>query len=67
MRPKGGQSEQFSDAEIQRRMEAGIRRALNTPPKPTKELVGKTDRAKAQKKSRVRKADRKNQSKPNDA
>ena len=26
-------------------MNAGIRRALDTPPSPTKELVGKTERA----------------------
>jgi len=44
-------TDELSAEEIQRRMEAGIRRALNTPPKPTKELVGKTKRAKVQKKS----------------
>ncbi len=32
--------------DIERRMNAGIRRALSTPPTPTKELVGKTERAK---------------------
>jgi hypothetical protein len=45
--------ESLSDQEIQRRMEVGIRRALNTPPKPTKGLVGKTKRAKTQKQSRA--------------
>ena len=29
-------------------MEAGLRRALNTPPTPTKELIGKSERAIAQ-------------------
>ena len=41
----------LSEEDIQRRMDAGIRRALSTPPHPTKELVGKTERAKAQGKS----------------
>jgi hypothetical protein len=36
------------EEEIKQRMEAGIRRALSTPPKPTKDLIGKTERAKAQ-------------------
>jgi hypothetical protein len=44
--------EQLSAEEIQRRMEAGIRRALSTPHKPTKKLIGKTKRAKAQRKAR---------------
>jgi hypothetical protein len=47
--------EPLDDAEIARRMEAGIRRALSTPPKPTRKLIGKTKRAKAMKKSRARK------------
>jgi hypothetical protein len=37
----------LSDEEIQRRTDAGITRALSTPPSPTNELVGKTERAKA--------------------
>lgn len=41
--------------EIRRRMDAAVRRALNTPPKPMKEIVGKSERAVAQRKSRVRK------------
>lgn len=50
--------EVISDEEIARRMESGIRRALNTPPKPTRELIGKTERAQTKRKSRVRKASR---------
>lgn len=42
---------ELSESEIARRMEAGIRRALNTPPKPTKELVGKGKREAAKRKS----------------
>ena len=38
--------------EIVRRMEMGIRRALNTPPTPTKELIGKSERAIARRDSR---------------
>jgi hypothetical protein len=37
-------------------MEAGIRRALKTPPTPTKKLVGTTERAQEQKLSRVKKS-----------
>jgi hypothetical protein len=47
--------------EIALRMNKAVRRALNTPPTPTKELVGKSERAIAQRESRVRKA---SQSKP---
>jgi hypothetical protein len=46
--------EQLSEDEIQRRMDNAIRRALSTPPKPTKQLVGKTERAKSQRKSKSR-------------
>ena len=42
-----------SDEEIERRMAAGIRRALSTPPSPTKALIGKTERAKNQRESRA--------------
>jgi hypothetical protein len=48
--------DKFSDKEIERRRDAAIRRALNTPPKPLKEYVGKSKRAIAQRKSRVKKA-----------
>ena len=50
------QSNDLTDAEVARRMEAGIRRALATPPSPTKGLVGKTERAKSQRESRQLKA-----------
>ena len=42
--------------EIAKRMNGAIRRALNTPPTPTKEIVGKSERAIARRESRVRKA-----------
>jgi hypothetical protein len=48
----------YSDEEIARRMNAGIRRALNTAPTPTKELIGKGKLETAKKKSRVIKAAR---------
>lgn len=50
------QPERFGDEETARRMEAGVRRALNTPPKPAKELIGKTERATAQREGRAREA-----------
>jgi hypothetical protein len=50
--------ESYSDEEIARRRDAAIRRALSTPPKPLKEFVGKSERAIAQRESRVRKAAR---------
>jgi hypothetical protein len=43
---------EFSEEEVLRRMEVGIRRALSTPRTPTKELVGKTERAQSQRESR---------------
>ncbi len=48
----------FSEIDIERRMNAAVRRALSTPPMPAKELVGKSERAIAQRESRVRKASR---------
>jgi len=50
--------DQFTEKEIARRRDAAIRRALNTPPKPTKELLDKGKLEAAKKKSRVRKAAR---------
>jgi hypothetical protein len=44
--------DELAEDEIERRMAAGIRRALNTPPSPTKDLIGKTERAKNQRESR---------------
>lgn len=55
--------EKLSPDEIEQRMNAAMRRALNTPPKPTKELIGKSERAKSQ---RETKAIRANQAKPKD-
>ncbi len=46
----------YTEEEITKRRDDAIRRALNTPPKPLKEMVGKTERAKAQRKKRVKKA-----------
>jgi hypothetical protein len=48
----------LGDDEIARRMNDGIRRALNTPPTPTKGLVGKTERAQSQRESRAIRARR---------
>jgi hypothetical protein len=50
----------LGDDEIERRMNAGIRRALRTPPTPTKELVGKSERAQSQRESRAIRARRTN-------
>ena len=51
-------NEEFDEAEIARRRDDAIRRALNTPPKPHKEMVGVTERAQAQQESRVKKSAR---------
>jgi hypothetical protein len=53
---KAPTDEKYSELETARRRDDAIRRALNTPPKPLKEFVGKSKRAIAQRKSRVRKA-----------
>jgi hypothetical protein len=57
-------SDPYSEEEIARRMDAAVRRALNTPPKPHKEMIGKTDRAKEQRKSRVKKVAQSNPKAP---
>jgi hypothetical protein len=44
--------DEFTEEEIERRMNDSIRRALNTPPSLAKELVGKTERAQIQRESR---------------
>lgn len=44
----------FGQEEIARRRDDAICRALSTPPKPIKELVGKSERAQSKRKSRVR-------------
>jgi hypothetical protein len=48
----------LGDEEIARRRDDAIRRALNTPPKSLKDYVGKSERAIAQRESRVKKAPR---------
>jgi len=49
-------SDEFSAEEIVRRRDAAIKRALSTPHRPTKELIGKTERAKAQREARARRS-----------
>jgi hypothetical protein len=52
------------EEEIARRRDDAICRALNTPPKPLKESVGKSERDQAKRKSGlVRKSDRSTQGK----
>jgi hypothetical protein len=53
-----GDDDPLSDQKVEARMNAAVRRALNTPPTPAKELVGKSERAIAQRESRIRKAAR---------
>jgi hypothetical protein len=52
MSGSAGLQDDLSAEEIERRMNAGIRRALDTPPSPTKGLIGKSERAKIQRESR---------------
>jgi hypothetical protein len=52
------QTPEFTEEEIALRMNAAVRRALSTPPKPLKEMTGKGQRAPVERKSRVRKAAR---------
>jgi len=47
--------DEFSQKETERRMEEALRRALNTPPKPHSEMVGKGKRESRRAKSRVKK------------
>jgi len=50
------QDEQYSSEETQRRMDAALRRALNTPPKPHSEMVGtKGDRNSAARRKKKKK------------
>jgi hypothetical protein len=46
------QPEEFSPNEIADRMKNAVRRALTTPPTPTKELIGKTERAQSQRETK---------------
>jgi hypothetical protein len=47
---------ELSEIEIVRLMNNAVRRALNTPPKPHKEIVGKSERAAAKSKNQIKKA-----------
>jgi hypothetical protein len=44
----------YSDEETERRATEALRRALTTPPKPQKEMVGKVGRVKAKRKRAVK-------------
>ncbi len=55
---KGKSDDQYTEEETARRRDDAIRRALNTPPRPLKEFVGKSKRAKAQLESLLKKAAR---------
>jgi hypothetical protein len=48
----------LTPAEIERRRDDAIRRALNTPPTPAKQLVGKGKRTQSKRKRSVKKATR---------
>jgi len=50
--------DESSPEEIAHRRDAGLLRALNTPPKPHSEMVGKRKRVSQTGKSRVKKAQR---------
>lgn len=54
-----GSPDEYSERETQERMNAAIRRALNTPPKPHSEVVGKGKRAGDRSTSRVKKSEKK--------
>ena len=56
--------ETYSDEETARRRDNAIRRALNTPPKPLKEFVGKSERAIARRKNRIKKTVQSNPKSP---
>jgi hypothetical protein len=51
-------TDELPPEEIARRRDGAIHRALNTPHKPTKELIGKTERAKAQRETKALRAHR---------
>ncbi len=54
---------ELSSHETEQRMDAAVRRALSTPPSPTRNLIGKTERAKSQRETKKIRAHR---SKPKD-
>jgi hypothetical protein len=49
-------NEEYSDEEAERRFHALVRRAMQTSPKPLKDVVGTTPRAKAMARRRKAKA-----------
>jgi hypothetical protein len=57
MKPEQAEN-QYSPAETKRRMENALRRALNTPPQPHKDMVGQGKRESEPGKSRVKRSDR---------
>jgi hypothetical protein len=56
MRDQGRDDEQYSDEEAERRATEALRRALTTPPKPQKEMVGKVGRVKSKRKRPIKSA-----------
>jgi len=50
---KSDEDEQYSDEETERRATEALRRALTTPPKPQKEMVGKVGRPRTKRKRPV--------------
>jgi len=48
--------EEFTEEEIARRRDDAIRRALNTPPKPLKSYIGKSERAVEMRGAKARKS-----------
>jgi hypothetical protein len=51
--------EEYSPEETVRRRDEAIRRALNTPPKPQKEIAGKSGRPSRKRSSRSRPTEKK--------
>jgi hypothetical protein len=49
---------QYGPEEAKRRMEESLRRALSTPPKPHKEMIGSGKRARSSRKAGVKKSGR---------
>ena len=53
---KDQDNEDYSDEEAERRATEALRRALTSPPKPQKEMVGKVGRAKPKRKRLIKSA-----------
>jgi hypothetical protein len=54
MSEKGSNDDQYSDEETERRATEALRRALTTPPKPQREMVGKVGRPRTRRKRPVK-------------